>query len=679
MRPCFHRRFFFTILGSLILTLAMSILTQSARGLVNPSFLKQNLAYRLHRPFGTALLVAAWKVGDVVVLPRDKGDNEMVEGVIKESRGNGWYEVMIQEDSRVIKCRSTHLRTVDASSLLESASSSNITNASIVNIPTTPSPTIVDLDAAVKELVAHPVENQIDREHLAHVANHMSYNKWVVFTDLHCAPSTLNTTLEVLDYVHKMAVERKAGVMFLGDFWHHRGTIRVDCLNAVLEALKMWTVPMVMIPGNHDQVTLGGQNHGLTPLQNAYRVPAVLRNETKTYFGKTLPETLPGPLIFSHPTKFANALLIPHIRDNAMMESVLQSKYAHEAQIILAHVDVTGAYMNDLVVSLGGVSPSVFPPNKPIYSGHYHKPHKVESKSKNISIEYLGSPYQVSLSEAQQDKVFVVLDSSDGWRCIERIPLALGRKHFRVDNLEDFLELRPFQEETNTTNESASFVRPNDRVVVSIDKETLNELRRSTLVGTDNRLVHHVDMLRKAGVIVEVRELSQEELPSLADNGLGSFQQWEDFSSAATWDAFLDDQVKREAFSKVTADELRTTGLELLEELEVGKNEFGADHKRERTDLQLDFVSVKGFGPFQAETCYPLRERGLVLLRGSNRDGGSDSNGSGKTSLAVSMLWALTGSVDPRPLQDSKVTDVINDSSKVSKTLVQCLAWFVAY
>jgi len=41
------------------------------------------------------------------------------------------------------------------------------------------------------------------------------------------------------------------------------------------------------------------------------------------------------------------------------------------------------------------------------------------------------------------------------------------------------------------------------------------------------------------------------------------------------------------------------------------------------------------------------------------------SNGSGKSSLAMATLWALTGSVDPRPLQDSKVSDVVNDSCKV--------------
>ena len=31
----------------------------------------------------------------------------------------------------------------------------------------------------------------------------------------------------------------------------------------------------------------------------------------------------------------------------------------------------------------------------------------------------------------------------------------------------------------------------------------------------------------------------------------------------------------------------------------------------------------------------------------------------------MAALWALTGSLDARPLQDSKVSDVVNDDSKV--------------
>lgn len=45
------------------------------------------------------------------------------------------------------------------------------------------------------------------------------------------------------------------------------------------------------------------------------------------------------------------------------------------------------------------------------------------------------------------------------------------------------------------------------------------------------------------------------------------------------------------------------------------------------------------------------------------------SNGVGKSTLAMASLWALVGSVDPRPAQDGKVADVVNDFSKVCSML----------
>ena len=123
---------------------------------------------------------------------------------------------------------------------------------------------LLDLDMAMK---MNKCSSLVDESLLAQCHNHASFHKWIVFTDLHVAPSTLDTCLEVLDFVHTSAQERGAGIIFLGDFWHHRGTVRIDCLNAVLNKLSTWNVPMIMIPGNHDQVTLGGLEHALTPLQ----------------------------------------------------------------------------------------------------------------------------------------------------------------------------------------------------------------------------------------------------------------------------------------------------------------------------------------------------------------------------------------------------------------------------
>ncbi len=109
--------------------------------------------------------------------------------------------------------------------------------------------TIIDLDAAMmnQQLQRDKIKNLRDLQYIEQCFEFNKYNEWVVFTDLHCSPSSLTTCLKVLEEVHKTAKGRGAGVLFLGDFWHHRGTVRVDCLNAVLNTLSEWEVPMIMV------------------------------------------------------------------------------------------------------------------------------------------------------------------------------------------------------------------------------------------------------------------------------------------------------------------------------------------------------------------------------------------------------------------------------------------------
>lgn len=476
------------------------------------------------------------------------------------------------------------------------ASTSTSTRLSSLLPP--PPPTMINLDAAVAALndTSDTVLSPRDREYLKQVELFASISKWLVFTDLHVAPSTLETCLAVLDMVNRLAEERNAGILFLGDFWHTRGVLRVDCLNAVLQTLNKFKSPMVLIPGNHDQVTLGGQVHGLTALENAYRT--TIRNTS-----------VPGLLVFNHPTLFLNAFLVPHIRSPAVMESVLRSKLAHSASAVLVHADVTGASMNDLMVSTGGVPPSMFPNDKLIYSGHFHKPHTVQGSGR--SIEYLGSPYEISLSEAQQPKALAVLDASLGWKLVERIPMHLGRKHFRPATVSEFLKLEPVEE-----NGPGAGVRPGDRVVLVVDRLEQELLRRDD--GPNNALDLQVKKLRKHKVLVEVREEGKH--PAVSE---GVEYDWEDLSAESTWKSFLKEEVKLNRITKQTAEELLPAGLELLEQVEVGPD-YLPQRGRESTHLQLLTVTVEGFGPFENEFTYPLDDRGLVLLRGTNLDGGSD-------------------------------------------------------
>ena len=591
-----------------------------------------------------------WQVGDAVLVDTHKDQSKLIPGVIEEIKKAGWYSVRLgrgEVDDEIQNVRKSQLMIVNTN---DCSINSDDTSAATVDLSSTipkdkiplqdpvqarptalainggedtrypldssenpppPPPRMDDLDALLRgglqqtDLNHHAAKNTTHREYLQQCQHHASIQKWVVFTDLHCAPSTLDTSLQVLKTVHQLAQDRQAGILFLGDFWHHRGTLRVDCLNAVLEELQDWTVPMILIPGNHDQVTLGGHSHGLTPLTNAYRVST---NDNTT---------VPGPLVFSHPTLLAGALFVPHVRDIAILESILQSTMATtQAKAIFVHADVTGSYMNDMIVSTGGVHPSVFPPNKPIYSGHFHKPHTVTSRKDNVAIEYLGSPYETSLAEARQAKALAVLDSD--WKCIERIAVAIGRKHYKPYSVDQLMGLRI--DGSSTVHKTTTMVRKGDRIVATLSRGEIIELEQ------DEHAEDHIRQLRKAGVAVEVREAEVENL----DAALSSRDEQpnlEDLSPTNMWEQFWDEQVQRGLFDSEMKTELHEAGLELLQEIDEDEKESRGSTlptAAAAINLQFDSISVEGYGPFPNRVEYPLNNRGLVLLRGSNLDGGSD-------------------------------------------------------
>lgn len=82
--------------------------------------------------------------------------------------------------------------------------------------------------------------------------------------------------------------------------------------------------------------------------------------------------------------------------------------------------------MNDAIQAKDGLPQGIFPRGIPSYTGHYHKPHTVPG----TDIRYVGSPYQVSRSEAGQQKHFLVLD--ENWQVVEEIPIDIGPKHYNV-------------------------------------------------------------------------------------------------------------------------------------------------------------------------------------------------------------------------------------------------------
>ena len=586
-------------------------------------------------------------------------DGVLQQGVVAETRGSGWFTIRLTDTDELVKKRRGQLRYVGtgggttAGSISEGLSSGDGDEEIAM-------PTIVDLDHLLRSSTVpadHPAATQgIDLRQAAH---HAKYDNWILFSDLHCSPSSISTCLEVLSTVHYEAVKRNAGIIFLGDFWHHRGTVRIDTLNAVLRAMSSWKVPLMMIPGNHDQVTLGGLEHGLTPLGNAYYVgDNTAEGVTTTMY--------PGPLIFTHPTKFRDALFVPYIRDSRIFQHVLESSASNSSLAQFVHVDVTGAYMNDLIVSQGGVPLSLFPKDSPIYSGHFHKPHTVTAPkaAPGVAVKYVGSPYQTSLSEAGQEKKLLLVDASCGWGLAETIPISVGKRYHRIFSASRLLDL--------------DGVAAKDRVVVSMTRDEIEVAKRHIsndgLVSAFDAKIKH---LRRIGASVEVREMKLAPLwpIGLEESEASDLAPVEDMTPENSLKAFLKQEMQRGFLDKDISEELLHAGTSLIEGMSINHDHAEASraHKYNADGVTLEFTSVtaKGFGPFLHSVTYPLSNRGLVLLRGDNQDEGSDSNGSGKTTLAMAVLWALTGTSDPRPMQDSKVSDVINFDGKSARVAVE--------
>jgi DNA repair exonuclease SbcCD nuclease subunit len=592
--------------------------------------------YRRTSPTTNAASASSqFDVGDDVIVVDDDGAT-FVSGRIEQKRG-GWYTVLSMRDSKRLKRRGSQLQPNNKSTGSESVSSqqplSNFVDSAGRNSEGNDEPlpemqeNIVDLDS-ILQLMQHSPQsihqnNQtMSRETLDQIAScHSQYNQWIIFSDLHVMPSTLTTCLQVLDTVHEIANRTNSGIIFLGDWWHHRGFVRVDCLNAVLNALAKWTVPCIMIPGNHDQTDWAGLEHALTPLSNAYRIYPQ-KYEAGSNFNSSKQQH-PGPLILSNPTKFLNALFIPHIRDKMMMNCILSSIEASSSSALFVHADVKGASMNDLIQSQHGLPASIFPNDKQIYSGHFHKPHRTQS------IRYVGSPYQTSFAESGQVKSLLVVDSNRNWQCIEEIPIDIGPRYHRVSSIHRFLDY------------DGDHVRKGDKVSVTVDQFELEKMRllageNATNTGKKSLFDIRLEEFRKSGVVVEIRDRQpQEDVKVNAEKSTIDDEnviELENLSPKATLAAYLDDEVASGSLGETASEKLFETGVELIRNT-TGLDTINGDSSIAMcplsdalvSQLEIEAVSVRGFGSFRQEVVYPLSNRGLVLLRGTNKDGlGSD-------------------------------------------------------
>ncbi len=608
--------------------------------------------------------------------------------LMEKSRG-GWWKVMIRgENDEVLSVRTSTIEPV-----VNTTSIANNTQ----NVAPTPSSNaklvseyVDDLgliglveDNSIQSKVksSAQVEKEIPPYSLQRVeppSIHKNTKKWIIFSDLHVKSTSIETCEEVLALVHEEALKKQAGIMFLGDFWHVRGNLDVELLNRVLRSLGKWTQPVIMIPGNHDQVTLGGAVHSLEPLLYAFKSEQIF--------------------MISEPVVCMGALWVPYRRDPLLMKSILKAGgECRDVTTVYCHADVKGAYMNDGMRSKEGLEISSFPANLPIYSGHFHKPHTM-TKGRS-SIRYVGSPYQTSLSEASQDKFLYCMEcefdasrNTYQWREAERWTIDVGKKYFKALSLKDPIIHK---------------ARKGDRVVLPVK------------IGEEVDAQNILGVLRNSGIEVEIRREHSGKLSTsgaTSEQGLVDEKVIDTAAAAAgaaggseisltniisTIDPITQfvsfmDIVKQNSLSLTPANTTTTAtaatvegdnsaAIQLLHENVVTEGRATIERLLNAStdnnmvskiaELRFDSVTISNFGPYGSNKIkYPLSKRGLTLIRGKSSDGtGADSNGSGKTTLAMSVMWGLTGSMDARLVADGRAVDVAYDGAGVGKCTAEVI------
>ena len=431
----------------------------------------------------------------------------------------------------------------------------------------------------------------------------------LLFSDLHLSPKTFETCMQVLRKVHDEAKRLNVPVGFLGDFYdkvYSQGTLPVDILNELLRYFSdEWSVPMIMIPGNHDYFDAAETEHGLTPF--SFANPKYIR-------------------VIDTPTMVDNQLWIPWRRDLDVLKSVLSSN-AH-ANVIFAHLDLVGFRLNATKISTEGLLPSQLPSGVPVYTGHYHTPQA------HGSIQYVGSPYQLSLSEAEDKKALLVLD--DHWHVSAKIPLDIGPRQFKW-----------------TANELLSrheSLRPMDRVSVTCSQTDIIQ----PLVST----------LREQSVDIQVKRPTVP-MKTRVDNQ-------QQMNPVELWSAYgnrIGIDTESSSWKKVTRQ---------LRSIPATKSMTVANPVHPKT------LEVSGFGPFESQCELTLDASGFTLVTGECDNTRGRSNGAGKSmATAGAWLWACTGQIDGRGALSFDINhSVIHHSAKearvyVSGTTIDGHAWSI--
>lgn len=315
--------------------------------------------------------------------------------------------------------------------------------------------------------------------------------KILIYADLHIynhhkMPINSETALGVLDYIKEYSEENNISkIVCAGDFFHTKAkSYAPHVVQAWLRIkdINKLGIDQYLIVGNHDMAM---------PNTSMNSILFVFSNYSKIipdYYFEDIGDTR---------VHFLSYTTVPF--DNFIFSKTKKN-------VLIGHLDVIGFKMSNGYRADSGFKIADFDKFDLVFSGHYHSHQIMEN------IVYVGSPYQTSFAERDQNKGFIVFDTdSFTWEFVET-PSAPKYKIIEIEDIEEINE--------KVSNDFIRIKLANNEISKTKLKEKLFEMGAISVDIVPKEDAHEIQQYYEKDIGDSPSQIAREYLKSLSNKSL---------------------------------------------------------------------------------------------------------------------------------------------------------------